>query len=110
VAAILAIIGYARAYYQDYKIRQEIEALQYEIQSLEKKKIESLEILDYVMSDGFVEERARTDLSMKAPGERVIMFTESSSTAVDATAVTSQKKNLKNPIKWWYYVTNKQID
>ena len=37
--AVVVAVGYARAYYQDYKIKQEIKSLQDEVSSLQKKKI-----------------------------------------------------------------------
>ena len=40
VVAVLVAFGYARAYYQDYKIRQEIDSLQEQVKKLEHKKIE----------------------------------------------------------------------
>ncbi|MEK7084437.1 MAG: hypothetical protein AAB932_04345, partial [Patescibacteria group bacterium] len=62
---ILASLGmlvflYVKEYYQDYKIRREIETLRESVSGLEREKLESMEILKYVMSTDFVEEQART--------------------------------------------------
>jgi len=107
MTALLAI-GYARAYYQDYKIKQEIRELKNEISQLERKKIESLEILDYVMSPAFVEEKARTELHMKKPGEKVaIIEGQGMVKQGEKTDNSGDRQMISNPLKWWYYFLHK---
>jgi len=115
VLAILIAFGYARAYYQDFKIKQEIRALQEEVKNLEHKKLESMEILKYVISPAFVEEKARTELNMKKPGENVMVIknqVESNDVDVlqDVNSGGVEKHLLNNPIKWWYYFIHKSIN
>ena len=112
VVAVLVAFGYARAYYQDYKIRQEIDSLQEQVKKLEHKKIESMDILKYVTSDAFVEEKARTELNLKKPGENVLIIkNQAEQVGNEETTQKSpvEKTLLNNPIKWWYYFLNKQI-
>lgn len=106
----LFLFGNVRAFYQDYKIRQEIKQMEAEIGSLSKRKIESLEILEYVMSPNFVEAKARTELNLKRPGERVIVVPPSPSetkTGADELSDTSSGQMPNNPLRWWYYFTHK---
>lgn len=103
----LVFFGYVRSYYNGYKINQEIKTLQQEISSLEKKKIESMTILEYVMSPGFVEDTARTELNMKKPGERVLVVKNQVSYEVGKSSVVPSRQQLNNPLKWWYYFKNK---
>ncbi|KKW41633.1 MAG: hypothetical protein UY92_C0015G0045 [Candidatus Magasanikbacteria bacterium GW2011_GWA2_56_11] len=63
-AAVLSTLGFARAYYEDYSVRQEIRRLEDEVRGLERKKLESMEILKYVGSQNFVEDRARVELNL----------------------------------------------
>lgn len=116
VVALILVAGfllmnYVRAYYQDYKIRQEITALQNEVKHLEQKKLESLKILQYVASDAFVEEKARTELNMKKPGEQVAIVTNSEEDKKPDRASQSggDARYLSNPIKWWYYITRHSL-
>jgi len=103
--AVLLAIGYARAYYQDYKIREEIRALEDEVARLERKRLESFDILQYVTSPAFVEEKARTELHLQKPGERVLV--------IDGLAPGDEREetdldtgqSFSNPLKWWYYFT-----
>lgn len=109
VCVILVAIGYIRAYYQDYKIRQEINALQDEVKRLEYKKLESMEILKYVTSDAFVEEKARTELNLKKPGEGVIVVTNPEIDSVQKPDLGVDTTHLSNPVKWWYYFTRHEL-
>ncbi len=109
--AVLVAFGYARAYYQDYKIRQEIDSLQEQVKKLEHKKLESMDILKYVTSDAFVEEKARTELNLKKPGENVLIIkNQAESVGAEETAQKSpvEKTLLNNTMKWWYYFLNRQ--
>ena len=96
--------GAVRAYYQHYQLQKEIQNLQADIESLRQKKLDSLEVLSYVMSPVFAEEKARVDLNMKKPGEHVAVIdhpdaykTTETPRAVDAGQPAG------NPIQWWYY-------
>ena len=107
--AILIAIGYGRAFYQDYKIKQEIARLQGEVKQLEKKKLESVEILEYVLSKNYVEDKARTELNMKKPGEQVVFVTNLEQKREEGTVKEADAEPLNNPIKWWYYFTHKPL-
>jgi cell division protein FtsB len=106
VCVLLITTSYIRGYYQDYKIQEEIRTLQGEISQLEKKKIESLEILQYVMSPDFVEEKARTEFGMKKPGERVIVLADESGERTPVERREEGGQDLNNIRKWWYYFTH----
>ncbi|TSC83879.1 MAG: septum formation initiator [Parcubacteria group bacterium Gr01-1014_13] len=107
IIAIMVIFGYGRAYYQDYLVTQEIESLQDQAKSLEAKKMELLEVLKYVKSDSFAEEKARTELNMVKPGEQVLVVPKTAekdnrqenSTVVGFSSISNYKK-------WWQYFFN----
>lgn len=106
VIAALIAFGFARAYYQNYKIRQEILALEAQLETLKEKKFESMELLSYVLSPAYVEEQARTELNLKKPGEAVAIV---DTDEVDAAAAAEDGDRgesgqaIGNPLKWWYY-------
>lgn len=111
VALFLITFSYIRAYYEDYQVRQKIEELQTQVQSLEGKKLQSLQLLQYVNSDNFIEEKARTELNLKKPGENVVFVdgVTSVSTTKASAGVTVDEPHLSNPRKWWYYFTHQEI-
>jgi len=105
-AVVLMSMGMVRSFYIGYKIDQEILGLESEIKSLQKKRLESMEILKYVMSDSFVEAKARTELNLKRPGEKVLIVTNPERDGDDSRrAPTDARQRLINPVKWWYYFT-----
>ncbi len=110
VLAIITAFSFARAYYQNYKIRKEIEQLESDVQKLESKKLESMQVLKYVVSQNFIEEKARTELNLKKPGEHVLVINNKSETNTASEGIVDGSKTpLNNPIKWWYYFTTGAI-
>ena len=109
--SLLVALNFARAYYQDIKIREEIKSLEKEVSSLRQRKLESIDLLNYVTSDAFVEEKARTELNLRRPGEKVavVNMPEGIETAKVTNAVESEK-HLGNPAKWWYYFLHHSLD
>ncbi|PIR04053.1 MAG: hypothetical protein COV59_02610 [Candidatus Magasanikbacteria bacterium CG11_big_fil_rev_8_21_14_0_20_39_34] len=109
--AFLVIFGYIRAYYRDYQVRQEIASLEKQISDLKEQKLESLDILDYVMSKNFVEEKARTELNLKKPGEKVaIVDRREAVTQINKQQVAFEDtQDISNIKKWWYYFIHKSL-
>lgn len=101
----IALVGLGRAYYQDYQVAQEIRALQDQVGQLQKKKIESATLLSYVMSPDFVEERGRTELNLKKPGEQVLVIPQEHRTVGTTTTGPLPESKASNPVRWWYYFT-----
>ncbi|MFB6181739.1 MAG: septum formation initiator family protein [Candidatus Magasanikbacteria bacterium] len=96
-----------RSFYRDYQVNQEIERLKAKVDSLEREKIESMKLLDYVASKRFVEKKARSDLNLKKKGEKAMIIKDS-----DINSKNSDDKEtnqVSNPVKWWYYFTNKNL-
>ena len=103
---LLLIFGYSRALYQDYQIRQEIRRLQCEALRLQVKRSETLEALGYVRSPAYIEEKARTELNLMRPGEKMAIVNGSTSAPAPSRQPTEkmvESKNISNPLKWWYY-------
>ena len=110
VLAAAFAIGFGRAYYRDLAIRKEISRLEQQVQALESKKFQSLELLNQVKSPQFVEEAARLTFNLKKPGEHVAVVTGTASNGeaaevTSASAVTDNRLSI--PGKWWYYFFNK---
>ncbi len=103
--AILIAVSYARAYYQDYAIKEEIHQLEKQVRNLEKNKIESLELLRYVSSDAYVEEKARTELNLKRSGEHVLVIAGDEEAVLAEHAKEEQSiHSLNNTPQWWYAI------
>ncbi len=61
-------------YRQKRVINREIKSLEAEVTQLEHKNSSLQQVLDYMQSDQFVEEEARTKLNYKKPGEQVVVI------------------------------------
>lgn len=112
IVAVFVAFGFARAYFQDYRVRKEIAALEDEVRRLEKKRFESLELLEYVQTGDYVEKQARTQLNLKQPGENVVFIKDLTTSAErnSGEAERSEVKPLNNPQKWWYYITHQPLE
>lgn len=105
---VLALTGFAygRAYYQDYEVKQEIARLQDEVRNLEVKKLESLELIEYVRSTAFAEEKARMELNLAKTGEKMAVVVDKNNTQAEggqAEEKVVELGNISNIIKWWNY-------
>lgn len=103
---IFLLASYVRVFFRDYELRHEIDKLQTDVQKLERRKIESLDVLKKLQSDSYIEERAREELQATKPGEAVLVVPglTVSSTAVHSLTITEEEPPVfSNPEKWWYY-------
>lgn len=103
LAAAFVAFAFLRSFYQDYQVRQEIERLKSEAENLEAKKLEMLEILKYVSSEEYAEEKARLEFNMIKPGEQTAVIKRGSSTFIQSGQVDNkmlESNSLSNPLKW----------
>ncbi|MFA6424526.1 MAG: septum formation initiator family protein [Candidatus Magasanikbacteria bacterium] len=103
--AMLLIFSYVRAYYQEYRVRSEIDSLQEEVNDLESKKLQTVEALKYVQSQAFVEEKARTELNLLKSGEKMAIIPSGSLNIKIGQPTDDLVKwtNINNPIKWFKF-------
>ncbi len=104
---LLIVLAYTRSLYRDYKIGKEIELLEQQVRSLQSKRIESMDVLQYVTSQQYVEDAARSELNLKENGEEVV-FINDLLPSQDAPKA-EQKVRLNNSRKWWYYFTTHSL-
>jgi len=103
---LFVIIAFSRAFYRDYEIRQEIQSLQDEVARLETKKVDTLDILSYVKSDEYAVEKARTELNMVNPGEKMMIVNGEKNVGQENMVVVKSKNDKSNLKKWWEFFFN----
>lgn len=106
VLFLFLLVSFLRVFLKDYELRHEIGRLQTDVNKLEKRKIESLEVLKKLQSDSYVEGRAREELLAAKPGEAVLIVPGLSVTGTATKSLTLEKElvvELSNLQKWWYY-------
>ncbi len=98
---------YARSFFQDYQVKQEIDNLKKETAQMESKKIQSLELLNYLKSEESAEGKARLEMNMVKPGENVAVVKGLESVDKNRQVENNMiKSNLPNYKKWWDYFFN----
>jgi len=110
IVASMITFSYARTYYNDYQIKQEIVNLQETAGKLKTQKLKLLEELDYVKSNSFVEGVAKTELNLAKNGEKVIMISSPSTTNIEIDRQSQDvviELTSKNYSKWFnIFITN----
>lgn len=97
-------ILFLRAFYQDYQIKKDIEKLQQETKLMESRKLKSLDLLNYMKSEEFVEQKARLELNMVKPGENVAVIKELDISEKNRQVINNMiDLDLSNYKKWWNY-------
>ncbi len=102
ILALFLLFAYGRAYYQNYQIQKEIDRLQAESERLEAKKLKTLDMLQYVQSPDFVENKARTELNLVKPGEHMIIIQGGTTSAARQNSEPMLESE-SNPVRWWHY-------
>lgn len=114
IVASLIVVGgigfsFFRTYYLHYTIRNRISELEQQVHQLDEKELELMEVLDYVSSDAFVEEKARTELGLKKPGEQMVIVKNDKEYRHRSVNGEYERTTLSNPMKWWYYFTHRTL-
>lgn len=108
---ILALIIFStgKEFLRVKKINQEINELQKEIIEIENKNLELSELLKYFDSDSFAEMKARTELGLKKPNERVVIIPQEDENTKISLRLGGGKENLpkSNFKRWWNYLFNR---
>lgn len=107
ILTILVVFSATRAIYRDYMVDKKIAKLQNKVDDLNQEKLESMKLLEYVSSKGFAKKKARSQLNMKKPGEKVAIIKnkdklDKNKEAIKVDSKDKQKK-ISNPVKWFNY-------
>jgi len=112
--AILTVIGisFGKDFIKSQKIKKEIGSLQSDISKIEKKNIELSDFIRYLDSESYAEKKARTELGLKSPDEKVIIVPKGSEEKIDAVDSPELQNNVpkvpeSNMVKWWRYFFSK---
>lgn len=103
---LLVVFAFGRAFYQNYLIHQEIVRLQNEVERLQGKRLQTLELLEYVKSPAYVEEKARTELNLRKAGEQMALIPAAAAPTIrygQTTGGLVESEQLSNPARWWRY-------
>lgn len=110
VFVIFIAMGLVRELVNRYMVNQEIEKVQAEINTLERKNKELGGLVDYLNTDAFKEIQARQNLGMQKDGETAVSIEslpDNMNSVVELSQNNSDQKDTMNIEKWWnYFFTN----
>lgn len=95
-----------------YRINKEIKELGKEISDFESKNKDLKQLITYLESDQFVEEKARLNLGLKKEGEQIVVIKDDTAITTDTNLEgggLGNSQNFFNPRKWWNYFFNRNL-
>jgi len=109
VLIVLISFPLARSISKRYQIDKEIKDLDKEITDVETKNKDLKQLINYLESDQFVEEKARLNLGLKKQGENVVVIKDTAlanSSSTPGGGGEDSSRNFSNTKKWWNYFFN----
>ena len=106
IFALLFIIGFFKAFVQDYTVRKQISALEKEKAQLNQNKLNLLNRLQDIKSDSFAEKEARLKFGLQKPGESVIILNDKNNALGGSESAPPQQQSendISNAGRWWRY-------
>ncbi|OGY44106.1 MAG: hypothetical protein A3J62_03825 [Candidatus Buchananbacteria bacterium RIFCSPHIGHO2_02_FULL_38_8] len=109
----LIAVSFIKSWNRSREVNQEVKGLEQKIQTLQKDNLELSELIKYLNSTAYIEEKARTDLGLKKEGEKTVIIPELNidnlNSNLDSKNQLEQKSDLiPNPKKWWHYFFSKK--
>ncbi len=103
--ALLLVVGVStvRETYREWRVDQEINEMQAQIESLEGRKVALSDLVRRMESEEALDREARTRLGLRKPGERVIILRGGSADSWTETSVApspSIAQTRSNPELW----------
>lgn len=112
LSVIVFLVGAStvRETYHGWKVDKEIEGLRVQVGQLEAQKHTMSTLLEKMNTDSYVEQEARLRFNLKKPGERMVMFQDSGTTAKlswsdreEATPTPAPEVPNSIPHRWFQY-------
>lgn len=108
VGALFAVVafGVVREAIRQYQLNQDIEKLEEEIASLESRNQDLNQLIRYLHTDRYKEQRARESLGLARPDENVVVVPDRVNAAIDGASQEVKgeaTEQLTNADRWMRY-------
>ncbi|MDO8560468.1 MAG: septum formation initiator family protein [bacterium] len=105
---LLGIVGvsYVKDYRRSRALDDELLALRQEVSTLQTRHVELSELIKYFDSEGYAESRARLELGLAKPGEKVIVVP--SNTPIPEASPVGGAQGAAPWRSWWSYFFSRQ--
>lgn len=105
---LFLIVSLVQEMNRRYQVQREVQALEAEVKTAERKTVELEHLNQYFRTDAFQERLARENLNYSAPGEKVVLVPEEAQDVKTVSnEVPNKEANPSTPLKWWqiFFVT-----
>lgn len=109
IVLLIIGVGLAGSWQRNSEVNQEIYGLENNITDLKKDNLGLKELVEYFNSDAYIEEKARIDLGLRKPNEKVVVVSQQRERSIidsNLQANKAKQAQLSNPQKWWQYFFN----
>ena len=103
LAVFFLIFAFGREYVGNLQIENQISRLQDDKSNLEKNKLSTLDLMQELSSEYYLEKEARTKQGLGRPGETLIVIEDS---VAGADPGIGPMVEITNPQRWFYYFFN----
>ena len=108
VLLLVVSVSAGRETYRQWKVDQEIQGLQTQVETLQGKRVHLLDTIQKLSSLDELDKEARMHLDVKKSGEQVIVLKGFDTTSIDRSNATSLVNShelavVSNPKKWLLY-------
>lgn len=111
IILIFVVFSFIIAWQKNHQINNEITDLKDQISNMETENYKLSDLIKYLNSNAFIEEKARVDLGFKKEGEKVVLVPDNIKNNIIAVENQNQSdksiQDLSNPQKWWKYFFSK---
>jgi cell division protein FtsB len=104
LALFFLIFAFGREYVGNLQVEKQIARLQAEKSDLEKQKLSTLDLMQSLSSEYYLEKEARTKQGLGAPGETLIVIEDQAALPENDSATVEQLPNYR---RWFYYFFNR---
>lgn len=102
IVMLILVVSLVQEMNRRYQVQREVQALQAEVKTAERKTVELEHLNQYFRTDAFQERLARENLNYSAPGEKVVLVPEEAQQVKTVSnEVPSKEANPSKPMKWW---------
>ena len=104
VILFFLVIAFGREYVGNIQVEREIRALEEQRQQLEQDKLSTLNLIEELSSEEYLEEEARTKFGLAEPGETLIVIQDGDSIIQDVDELLREDEPviIPNQKKWFY--------
>src|SRR3989344_1825550 len=76
VILLFLLLNFSQTWFKNKEVNREMADLQKQASDLKQKNLELAQLINYLNSNAYIEEKARTDLGLKKEGEKTIIISE----------------------------------